>query len=75
METRKLRLDFVAHTSLVVEVEDNEKAEATAIKIAEKELRSNGFFPEWELEDGGIEDLEPDDDEVPVNYLEFDDED
>lgn len=68
METRKIRLDFVAHYSVVVEVPDDENSEENAITVAEDYMNSNGLYFTWELEDGGIEDAE--DNEEPVNNIE-----
>lgn len=73
MKTVKLRLDYSAHQSVVVEVPDDENQEVNAIAIAYEYLASNGVCPMWELEDEGIseddvEDAEPVNDIDEVNY-------
>lgn len=64
---KKFRLDFSAHTSVVVEVEldDDDAMEEEAIKIAENYLEQRGVDAEWDLDDGGIEDV--DDSEEAIN--------
>lgn len=69
METRKIRLDFVAHYSVVVEVPDDENSEENAITIAEDYMSSKDVYVTWELEDGGIEYVE-DENEEPINNIE-----
>ena len=68
MKTVKLRLDFSAHHSVVVEVPDDENQEKNAIAIAEEYLDSNGVCPIWELDDEGITDDDVEDAE-PINYV------
>lgn len=54
MKTVKLRLDFSAHESVVVEVPDDEHQEENAIAIAAEYLSRNGLCPIWDLDDEGI---------------------
>ena len=74
MKTIKYRLDFTAHYSIVVEVPDEENSEENAIKIGEDCITKNDIVPCWDLDDGGIEVAE--EDEEPVNdvYIDFIDE-
>lgn len=66
MKTKKVRLDFSAHCSVVVEVPDTENYEDKAIKEAENYLFGNpSVYVNWELDDGGIDDADEDDE--PVN--------
>ena len=64
---RKYRIDFSAHTSVVVAVEGEDEVmmEEEAIRIAEDYLLCRGIVPSWELDDGGIDDV--DDSEEAVN--------
>lgn len=53
----KLRLDYSAHISVVVDVPDDmdeEMMEIKAIETADAYLHSSGVRPEWELDDEGI---------------------
>lgn len=77
METRKVRLDFSAHCSVVVEVPDTENYEEEAIKEAENYLFGNpSVYVSWELDDGGIDDADEDDEPVnSVDIEEYEDED
>lgn len=73
MKTVKYRLDFSAHTSIVVEVPDTENSEEKAIEIAEKYMTGNDVYVDWEMDDGGIEEIENPEKYEPVNdvKLEF----
>jgi len=64
-KTIKYRVDFSAYQSVVVEVPDGENAEEQAISLAEQYIYD--MFPSWEVDDGGIE--EADEDEEPVNNI------
>lgn len=68
MKTKKFRIDFVARTSVVVEVPECDNEEDIAIRIAEDYANTNDMNPSWEYEDEGIEEVG--DDEKPVNNLE-----
>lgn len=68
MKTVKLRLDYSAHQSVVVEVPDDENQEDNAIAIAYDYLASNGVYPMWELDDEGISEDDVEDAE-PVNDI------
>ena len=61
-DTVKFRLDFSAHHSIVVEVPNTEDAEEEAIKKAEIRIFDNDIYADWELDDGGIEQIEDDED-------------
>lgn len=53
----KYRVDLVARASVVVEAEDEFEAE----RIAENYCNTNpSFYPQYEVEDGGIEETEDD---------------
>lgn len=55
----KLRFDFSAHKSVIVEVPDGgEEMEEKAQKIAENCLLGRGVYANWELDDGGIEEVD-----------------
>ena len=64
-KTIKYRVDFSAHQSIVVEVPDTEYSEDEAMKLAERYIYN--MCPSWEIDDGGIE--EADEDDEPVNYV------
>ena len=68
MKSTKLRLDFSAHCSVVVEVPDGDNAEDLAVEIAEKYLTVKRVRPMWELDDDGIEEADPS--EKAVNFKE-----
>ena len=64
--TKKIRLDFSAHVSVVVAVDDEEDMmEDKALEIAEDYLATRGCIPTWELDDGGIDEV--DDTEEAIN--------
>lgn len=67
MKTIKYRVDFSAHQSVVVEVTDTEDAEEKAMELAEKYIYN--FCPSWEIDDGGIEEADPEDE--PINYVDL----
>lgn len=73
MKTVKYRLDFSAHKSIVVEVPDTEYSEEKAIEIAEEYMTGNDVYADWEMDDGGIEEVENTEKCEPVNdvKLEF----
>ena len=73
MKTVKYRLDFSAHASIVVEVPDTENSEEKAIEIAERYMTGNDAYVDWEMDDGGIEEVENPENYKPVNdvKLEF----
>lgn len=73
MKTVKYRIDFSAHKSIVVEVPDSEYSEEKAIEIAEGYMEGNDVYAEWEVDDGGIEEIENPENYEPVNdvKLEF----
>jgi len=66
--TIKYRVDFSAHQSVVVEVPDTEYSEEEAIKLAERYVYD--MCPSWEVDDGGIEEAE--DNDEPVNNVDID---
>ena len=67
MKTVKYRLDFSAHTSIVVEVHDTENSEDKAIEIAERYMTGSDVYVDWEMDDGGIEEVENPENYEPVN--------
>lgn len=69
MKTIKFRLDFSAHKSIVVEVPDTEDSEEKAIELAEEYMQGNGVCADWEMDDGGIEEVENPEDYEPVNNV------
>jgi len=73
MKTVKYMVDFSAHKSIVVEVPDSEYSEEKAIELAEEYMQGNGVCADWEMDDGGLEEVENPEDYEPVNdvKLEF----
>jgi len=73
MKTVKYRIDFSAHKSIVVEVPDSEYSEEKAIELAEEYMEGNDVYADWEMDDGGIEEVENPENCEPVNdvKLEF----
>lgn len=69
---KKFRLDFSAHTSVVVAVDDcdEELMEEEAIRVAQEYLLRGGIETTWELDDGGFDDV--DDSEEAVNDENYD---
>lgn len=60
METKKVRLDYTAHISVVVEVPNDEDWFDNAISVAADYLygyRGVKAKPMWELDDGGVEEV------------------
>ena len=56
---KKVRVDFSAHYSVVVEVEDEESYYDRAAELAEEYIQGNpAIRPEWELDDGGVDDAD-----------------
>lgn len=53
----KIRLDYSAHISVVVNVpgENLDELQYEAMKIAENYLSHGDVFVDWELEDGGVD--------------------
>lgn len=68
MKTKKIRVDFVSHCSVVVEIPECDDEESLAVDIAEEYVNSHNMQTCWEYEDGGVE--EADDDEEPINNIE-----
>lgn len=64
---KKVRCDFSAHTSIVVAIPDEAELD-DAIEIAEEYMKTIGVTPEWELDDGGVDEV--DETEEAVNNLE-----
>ena len=60
---KKVRVDFSAHISVVVEVKDGDSYLDRAVELAECYVEGNpSITPSWELDDGGVEDV--DDEEI-----------
>lgn len=72
MKTVKYRIDFSAHKSIVVEVPDSEYSEEKAIELAEEYMEGNGVYADWEMDDGGIEEVDNPDDCEPINDVKLD---
>ena len=66
-KTVKYRVDFSAHHSIVIEVPDTEDAEYKAVELAESYMENTGVYTYWEVDDGGIEEADPN--EEPVNDI------
>lgn len=64
---KKVRCDFSAHTSIVVAIPDEAELD-DAIEIAEEYMKTKGVTPIWELDDGGVDEV--DETEEAVNNLE-----
>lgn len=64
---KKVRCDFSAHTSIVVAIPDESELD-DAIEIAEEYMKTKGVTPVWELDDGGVDEV--DETEEAVNNLE-----
>lgn len=64
---KKVRCDFSAHTSIVVAIPDEAELD-DAIEIAEEYIKTKGVTPVWELDDGGVDEV--DETEEAVNNLE-----
>lgn len=57
----KLRLDYSAHISVIVNMPDDldeEMVERKAMETADAYLHGNGVHPDWELDDCGIEEVD-----------------
>lgn len=63
---KKVRVDFSAHCSVVVAVDDTDDMYDEAVRIAEEYVEGNpSIRTNWEVDDGGFDDV--DDDEEAVN--------
>ena len=63
---KKIRVDFSAHCSVVVSVEEGDEMYDEAVSIAENYVQGNSSIEAtWELDDDGVEDV--DDYEESVN--------
>ena len=54
----KIRLDYSAHISVIVNMPDDldeEMMETKAMEEADAYLQGSGVHPDWELDDAGIE--------------------
>ena len=59
---KKIRVDFVAHCSVVVQVKEGGYMYDDAAELAEQYIQGNpSIRPEWEVEDGGIDDADEED--------------
>lgn len=69
METKKVRLYFTAHCSVVVETPVDDEDYSQAIETAQNSLNGlKGMIPDWEFDDGGV-DEDVDDNEQPINSI------
>ena len=58
---KKIRVDFVAHQSVVVAVKETEDMYEVAEQVAQSYIEHNpSVHPIWEVEDGGVDDAEED---------------
>lgn len=64
---KKVRCDFSAHTSIVVAIPDDAELD-DAIEIAEDYMKTNGEHALWELDDEGVDEVDPS--EEAVNKIE-----
>ena len=56
---KKVRVDFVAHCSVVVEVEEGDCMYDDAVDLASEFVSySSTIKPVWEVEDGGVSDAD-----------------
>ena len=63
---KKIRVDFVSHASIVVELEDCDDIYDKAARIAEEYINGNPICrPTFEVEDDGVDDAD-ESDEVDV---------
>ena len=69
-KVKKVRVDFSAHYSVVVAVEDSYDYYDKAANIAEKYMNGNSVYPMWDVDDDGVYDV--DDSEKAVNDEEED---
>lgn len=61
-EMKKVRVDFVAHMSLVVAVEDGVDYLNRAVDVALEHVYDADYTPVWEVEDDGVDDAKETDD-------------
>lgn len=64
---KKVRCDFSAHTSIVVAIPDDAELD-DAITMAEEYMQRNNIHQQWELDDEGVDEVDPS--EVAVNEKE-----
>lgn len=58
---KKVRVDFVAHQSVVVAVKETEDMYEVAEQVAQSYIENNpSVHPTWEIEDGGVDDADAD---------------
>ena len=58
---KKVRVDFSAHCSIVVAVEESDDYLDQAAQLAEKYVDGNpSINPDWEIDDDGVDDAEED---------------
>ena len=58
---KKIRVDFVAHSSVVVQVKEGDDMYDKAIELAEQYIQGNpSIETEWEFEGGGVDEAEED---------------
>ena len=56
---KKIRVDFVARCSVVVQVKECGDMYDNAVELAERYMQGNpAIRAEWEVEDGGVDDAE-----------------
>lgn len=58
---KKVRVDFVAHYSVVVAMKEGEDIYDKAVELAESYVKNSpSVRPSWEVEDDGVDDAEAD---------------
>lgn len=60
---KKVRCDFSAHTSVVVAIPDDAELD-DAIDIAEEYLQRNSIHQQWDLDDEGVNEVDPSEESV-----------
>ena len=59
---KKIRVDFSAHCSVVVELNESEDMYNKAIELAEQYIQGNpAIRPEWEVDDDGVDNASDED--------------
>lgn len=58
---KKMRVDFSAHYSVVVAVEECDDMESKAIELAEQYIQGGKIDADWEMDEGGVSDANNED--------------
>lgn len=63
MKRKKIRVDFSAHYSVVVELNESEEMYDEAVELAEQYVQGNpAIIAAWEADDDGVSDADDEDD-------------